>query len=246
MEKSQWKVEVLLAGSWRGATSVLLSHDQFHIVVDTGLPHEEHQLLSALKKRGLQPGDIHMVVNTHYHVDHVMNNCLFPCSVICGPQQSFEWCNAVYAALREPNWKQRILEYYPETYDYAGAEANMEKLRRFALRWWDVTRLGSATQFRWTETHALPEGLESLVTYGHVPAHLSLIVSGGPPRVVIAGDALMTRDHNEQVLTMIPYSREQALRDRARILSLSGRIIPGHDDEFLVPEAGAVESIPCT
>src|SRR5690348_14603274 len=92
-----WNVEVLLTGSWRGATSVLLSNSNLHILVDTGLPHEAHQLLEALQKRGLAPADIGVVIITHYHVDHVLNNCLFPSSLIYGAQESYEWCKALYA-----------------------------------------------------------------------------------------------------------------------------------------------------
>jgi glyoxylase-like metal-dependent hydrolase (beta-lactamase superfamily II) len=78
MADSGWKVSVLLTGSWRGATSVLLSNQRQHIVVDTGLPHEAHQLLNTLKQRGLAPADVGTVINTHFHVDHVLNNALFP------------------------------------------------------------------------------------------------------------------------------------------------------------------------
>jgi len=241
MRKPNWKAEVLLAGSWRGATSVLLSRDDYHIVVDTGLPHEAHQLQTALARRGIRPGDVQAIINTHYHIDHVLNNCLFPSAAIYGPQQSFEWCRAAYESLREPDWKQRALEYYPETYDYPDADANMAALRKFALRWWDVHRLGSPSQFRWTESVSLPEGLETVVTHGHVPGHISIIVDG-PTRIVVAGDALMTRDHDHRVLTMIPHNRQQAQRDRALILSLGGRIIPGHDDEFFNPSPDATEA----
>ena len=233
MSKMAWKIDVLLAGSWRGATSVLLSNGNLRIVVDTGLPHEDHLLLDALKKKGHTPSDIGMVINTHFHVDHVLNNNLFPSSLIYGPQESYEWCSELYCDLaNESEWKKRVLKYYPELYEYDQAEANMGKLRKLTLRWWDVQRLGSLSQFRWTETQGLPEGLESLVTQGHVPGHLSLIVPGDEQRTVIAGDALLTRDHDEQVLTMIPFSRKQFLLDRDLILSLGGRIIPGHDREF--------------
>jgi len=242
MGESAWKVEVLLTGSWRGATSALLSNGRQRLVVDTGLPHEAHQLLNALKKRGCAPADIQIVMNTHYHVDHVLNNCLFPGSLIYGPQQSYEWCKAAYSELRESDWKKRMLKYYPETYDYNDADANMERLRKFTLRWWDVKRVGALAQFRWTETHALPEGLEGLVTHGHVPGHLSLIVPECDQRTVVAGDAFLTRDHDEQVLTMIPYNRKQALLDRDLIMSSGGRIIPGHDREFTLSETRALET----
>jgi glyoxylase-like metal-dependent hydrolase (beta-lactamase superfamily II) len=245
MAESAWSVDVLLAGSWRGATSVLLSSGKLHAVVDTGLPHEAHQLLAALERKGLVPADIKMIINTHYHVDHVLNNCLFPASVIYGTRESYEWCTALYSDMaNEEGWVNRMLKYYPETFDYEHAEANMGKLRKFTLRWWELARLGLPSQFHWAENHPLPEGLQTLFTHGHVPGHMSLIVPGEGQRTVIAGDALLTRDHDEQVLTMIPQNRKQSLLDRSLILSFSGRIIPGHDHEFHLSGQSATQPTP--
>lgn len=241
----EWKAEVLLTGSWRGATSVLLSKGDLHAVVDTGLPHEAHQLQEALKKKGLAPSDIRMVINTHFHVDHVLNNSLFPSSEIYGTQESYEWCIALYSDMaNEAGWVQRVLKYYPETFDYEHAEANMGKLRKFTLRWWEVGRLGSRSQFRWAETHSLPEGLAPLFTQGHVPGHMSLIVPTAGRRTVIAGDALLTRDHDEQVLTMIPQNRQQSLLDRSLIFGSGERMIPGHDREFLLSGSAGAGTAP--
>jgi glyoxylase-like metal-dependent hydrolase (beta-lactamase superfamily II) len=111
----------------------------------------------------------------------------------------------------------------------------MGALRRFALRWWDGKRLGDPAHFRWIETHPLPDDLEFLVTNGHVPGHASVIVHHGDEPIIIAGDALLTREHDENVFTMIPHNREQFQHDRANILSRMGRIVPGHDGEFSVP-----------
>jgi glyoxylase-like metal-dependent hydrolase (beta-lactamase superfamily II) len=111
----------------------------------------------------------------------------------------------------------------------------MTKLRKLALRWWDPKRLGSSSQFRWIEKHALPSDLEGLLTSGHVPGHASIIVHGGEQRTVIAGDALLSRQHDEKVLTMIPHRRRQFQQDRARILAMRARILPGHDAEFSMP-----------
>jgi glyoxylase-like metal-dependent hydrolase (beta-lactamase superfamily II) len=231
--KSSWKAEVLLPGSWRGATSTLLSQGRHHIIVDTGMPHEAHRLLEALKQRGLNPSDIEMVVNTHFHVDHVLNNCLFPASEIYGSQQSHDWCCAAYADLLDvQNWEKLSLKYYPEQSEYEKAPEMMGALRRFALRWWDRKRLGDPSRFRWIETHPLPDHLEFLVTNGHVPGHLSVVIHNGGQPIVIAGDAVLTREHDENVFTMIPHHREQFQRDRARILAIAGRVLPGHDDAF--------------
>ena len=228
-----WKTDVLLPGSWRGATCTLLSRDHHHIIVDTGMPHEAHRLLQALEKRGLHPSDIRMVINTHFHVDHVLNNCLFPQSEIYGTQQSHDWCCEAYSdLLDEQNWVKLGLKYYPESADYERTSELMHALRRFALRWWDRKRLGDPSRFRWVETHALPDDLEFLVTNGHVPGHVSVIVHNSDSPIVIAGDAVLTREHDENVFTMIPHNRKQFQEDRARILAMMGRILPGHDGEF--------------
>ncbi len=233
MGKSSWDVSVLLPGTWRGATSVLLTNGSHHMVVDTGMAHEAHLLVQALEKKGLSPSDIDLVFNTHFHIDHVLNNALFPNSAIYGSQQCYDWCRAAYAdLLDEQNWERLALKYYPETHDYERSAELMVKLRKIALRWWDPHRLGDPSQFHWVETHPLPADLECLITSGHVPGHVSLIIHGEGGRVVVAGDALLTRDHDEQVLTMIPVSRKIFQEDRERILSIPGRILPGHDQEF--------------
>ncbi len=230
---SSWKTEVLLQGSWRGATSTLLTRGHHHIIVDTGMSHEAHRLLKALEQRGIKPSDIHMVINTHFHVDHVMNNCLFPQSDIYGSQQSYEWCCDAYADLLDvPNWEKLSLKYYPESPDYERTSEMIGALRRFALRWWDRKRLGEPSRFRWTETQPLPDDLEFLVTNGHVPGHVSVVVHNGDCPTVIAGDAVLTRERDDSVFTMIPHNRAQFQRDRARILSITGRILPGHDGDF--------------
>ena len=99
-----------------------------------------------------------------------------------------------------------------------------------------MERLGAPEQFRWIETHPLPEGIEAFVTSGHVPGHVSLLVSTGENVTVIAGDALLSREReeDERVATMIPHHSEQFRLDRARLLGLGDRILPGHDHEFTV------------
>ncbi|MGH9327363.1 MAG: MBL fold metallo-hydrolase [Terriglobia bacterium] len=234
MADSKWKVDVLLQGNWRGASSVLLTNGRSPVLVDTGMPHDAHQLVKALEERRLRTRDIHFIINTHFHFDHVSNNSLFPQSVIYATQQSHDWCQALYADLADSaRWKTRLLHYYPEICQFEKAEDTMSKLRKIALRWWDVKRIGSPSQFRWLEKHALPDGIEALFTTGHVPGHASLVIRNCATRTLVAGDALLTRTHDDRVLTMIPFSRAQYRRDREQLLSISGWIIPGHDEPFI-------------
>jgi glyoxylase-like metal-dependent hydrolase (beta-lactamase superfamily II) len=236
MANPSWKIDILLPGSFRGASSVLLSSGYHHIVVDTGLPHEEALLVAALSRKGLKPSDVGIVVNTHFHVDHVLNNRLFPQSLIYAPEESYDWARRLYTDLRvENDWEKLMLKYYPEVMAYEKAASYMAALRKFALRWWDEARLGAPSQFRWMETQPLPEGMEAVFTSGHVPGHASLLVSNGHERTVVAGDALLSREHDDQILTMIPVNKAMYQRDREMILSLGGRIVPGHDAEFQEP-----------
>jgi len=229
MRQPEWTVEVLLAGSWRGATSSLLSSDGQRIVVDTGLPHEAHQLVRALEARNLKPRDVTAVINTHFHVDHVLNNLLFSGVPIYAAQQSYDWCCALYSDLADQlHWDKLLLKYYPETWEYEKAREHMTGLRKFALRWWDPQRLGDLAQFRWIEKQPLPPGLEGIVTSGHVPGHLSLVVRGPQRATLVAGDVVLSREHEEQVATMIPHNRVQFQKDRDRLL------VPGHDCGFTV------------
>jgi len=233
MNNNSWKTDVLLAGNWRGATSTLLSRKDHHVIIDTGMPHEGHRLIEALAKRGLQPSDISMIINTHFHVDHVLNNCLFPASEIYATQQSYDWCCAVYSDLLDnQNWETLALKYYPEAAEYGEEQQLKDALRRYALRWWDRKRLGDPSRFRWIENHTWPEDLEFLVSSGHVPGHASVIVHHAEQPTVIAGDVVLSREHDENVLTMIPHNRKQFQEDRARVLAMKAHIVPGHDDEF--------------
>ena len=238
MRKPEWKAETLLAGGWRSATSVLLSNGSHHWVVDTGMPHEEHLLVEALQQRGLKTSDIEAIINTHFHIDHVLNNSLFPSSVIYATQESYDWCCSLYSDLADDQrWEKLVLKYYPETLEYNHAIEHMHQMRKFTLRWWDRKRLGSPSQLRWFESHSLPDGLEVLVTSGHVPGHISVIIPEGTHATVVAGDACLSRSEDTRILTMIPRNREQSIRDREQVLALGKRIFPGHDVEFTNSES---------
>ena len=233
MAISGWKADTLLPGSWRNAASVLLSDGNRHLVVDTGMAHEEHLLVEALSQRGLSTSDIEGIVTTHFHIDHVLNNSIFPESIIYATQESHDWCCALYSDLMDnQNWEKLVLKYYPQTFEYDHAVEHLHQMRKFTLRWWDKKRLGSPAQLRWLESNSLPDGLEIHVTSGHVPGHVSVIVAEKDQTTVVAGDACLSRLADVQVLTMIPRDREQSRMDRDQVLSLGTRIFPGHDVEF--------------
>lgn len=69
-------------GTFRADGTITLITGPRTILVDTGGPWDRDFLLLKLKERGLGPGDIHVVVGTHGHSDHVGNLSLFPKAMI--------------------------------------------------------------------------------------------------------------------------------------------------------------------
>ncbi|XP_019733091.1 metallo-beta-lactamase domain-containing protein 1 [Hippocampus comes] len=70
-------------GTFRAdGTVTLVTGDGNNILVDTGGPWSRDFLVESLRKKGLEPGDIHLVVGTHGHSDHVGNLNLFPSAVV--------------------------------------------------------------------------------------------------------------------------------------------------------------------
>lgn len=60
------------------STSTLVTSEDHIIVVDTSSPQFRPLLLDGLRRLGVDPLKVDMVVNTHLHHDHCSNNDLFP------------------------------------------------------------------------------------------------------------------------------------------------------------------------
>jgi glyoxylase-like metal-dependent hydrolase (beta-lactamase superfamily II) len=73
-------------------STVTLITDQTNgqnILVDTGLASEKDELLSDLSDNNLIPSDIHILINTHAHPDHIGNNDLFPKAQFIGHRREY-------------------------------------------------------------------------------------------------------------------------------------------------------------
>ncbi|XP_026208132.1 metallo-beta-lactamase domain-containing protein 1 [Anabas testudineus] len=64
-------------GTFRADGTITLIRGPKTILVDTGGPWDRDFLLKTLKERGVEPGDINLVVGTHGHSDHIGNLGLF-------------------------------------------------------------------------------------------------------------------------------------------------------------------------
>ncbi len=236
---SPWTVDPLLEGSGYSSTCTLLTSGDHRVIVDTGLSIQGDALLDALAARRLDPADIDLVINTHLHVDHCGNNALFARAAIYMSRDESRWTLAFYDALFHSRTPERVVaEFYPEASARDLQPRTVRNVTRLARLFWSVSRLGDERQIRWTETAALPDGLEILPTPGHTPHHLSIRVAALEP-VVVAGDAVLSEDAEAAVRTMIPHSRERFLATRQALVDRGERIVPGHGRPFVPRPAGA-------
>jgi glyoxylase-like metal-dependent hydrolase (beta-lactamase superfamily II) len=235
-----WHVDVLLEGSSVMSSCTLVSSRACRVLVDTSLSIEEPALLAALRARHLEPADIDVVVNTHLHIDHCGNNALFPRAAIYASKAEFDWALAFYDAIFASPVPERVAgAFYPELAASDVKTRTIRSVARIARLFWNRSRLGDESRFRWLESSNLPAGLEVLETPGHTPHHLSIRVGGISP-VIIAGDAVLAAAADAKVRTMIPYSLAQAVETRRALVESGAMIVPGHGPAF---EPGAADPV---
>ena len=157
--------------------SFLVRSDGHTILFDTGLgpkpaddPNAAHgELVGDLKSKGLNVGDIDMVVMTHLHRDHVGWNLQ---SENGRYQPTFPraryWVSAKdWEACYNPEYKDR----------FPNAPACV----------WPLEELGLIVLY--DGEHALTSHLTALPTPGHTPGHMSIVVSSEGERALLMGDA---------------------------------------------------------
>jgi 4-pyridoxolactonase len=180
--------------------SILIEHAEGRFLIDSGfdydhvmkvLPFEkplqtpDQTVPGALKLLGLEPKDIGVVVNSHFHFDHVGGNKYFPhAKKICHRDEIAQ------AATPQPF---EVLGYSDLTFSAEAAEAR-----------------GKADQLTAGQTHGnstfetidgdveLAKGLHLLFTPGHAIGHYSLLVEFGARRpILFTIDAAYTQQNLE-------------------------------------------------
>src|SRR5438876_11458557 len=175
--------------------------------------HPGEEISARVEALGRDPTKIDLVINSHFHFDHVGGNAQIP--------------NATLLVQRR-EWD-------------AGMDPDSAAKRGFNPRDFDLghkLRLvdGEHDVFGDGSVVCLP-------THGHTPGHQSLRVRIGNPDIVMAGDACYLRRTLEHLhLPAAVYDREQMLESlrRLRVLRDKGAvIITGHDPEMweTVPQA---------
>lgn len=61
---------------------MILIKDQLPILIDTGFGSDVKETEKLIKEVGVSPEELHLIVNTHYHSDHVGGNFHFQKSMV--------------------------------------------------------------------------------------------------------------------------------------------------------------------
>jgi N-acyl homoserine lactone hydrolase len=171
------------------------------------------EVSARLAAIGRDPGEIDLIINSHFHFDHVGGNALIPNATLLVQRREWE-------AAMDPDIAARH-GYNPRDFDLG------HKLRLVDGEY-DVFGDGSVV---------------CLPTHGHTPGHQSLRLRLDSGEVVLAADACyFCRTLRERRLPRHMHDREAMLAslDRLEALERGGaRIFFGHDPEFwqTVPQA---------
>lgn len=163
--------------AWLPIGCFLIRTGSRHVLVDAGLGPAMSdagdrmllvggQLPLGLRAVGVSPGDIDAVICTHLHADHC--GWLFDLDGAPVFPKAGLWFGA-------GDWEHFVLS----------PQARMPDHIRYGLRNADGSRIHLLTQ----DTTVVP-GVDVMMTPGHTPGHLSVVVSSAGRRALLLGDAV--------------------------------------------------------
>lgn len=235
-----WRVHIAMAGLPLQSCSVLLIGERERVLVDTGFSSHDTILRQGLERAGVAPEAITAVINTHFHLDHVGCNGLFPRARVYASRQDYEWAVRIYESVCGGEERREVFRsFYPEVTDEEFDRMDQARLLQL-IRWlWDPTMLGDLGRYQWIEDGKWPfAGLRWLPTPGHTPGHGSIAVDGADNSYLILGDARAFQDDATVGYDMPPHNLAQYHQSRRLVDAFAGVLIPGHDDPFAqVPAA---------
>jgi glyoxylase-like metal-dependent hydrolase (beta-lactamase superfamily II) len=170
-------------------TALLIRAYGKNILVDTGLGSKEdgkfHRIfaversptiLESLKRCGLSPGDIHMVINTHLHFDHAGGNTIRDGKGVVRP--SFPKA-----------------QYFIQQGEFEDAARANERTRA-SYRRDNFTPIAHVNQWEFLhgDTELVP-GVTAVVTAGHTRCHQSVKIESEGKVAFFLGDLIPTVSH---------------------------------------------------
>ena len=177
---------------------------------------------SQLRKRGLEPGEVPIVVMTHLHLDHTSAISEFPSSTFVLSET--EWKAAAQGSSPLMNGYRR--SHFDYAFDYRTIDFNRDNIDSYASfgRTFDLFGDGS---------------IHLAFTPGHSPGHMSIVCRLAEHDFVIGGDAMYMIGQLDGSVPPPPRPHDaHNLRRSLQELRLfrtqfpDAVITPGHDPDF--------------
>lgn len=170
-------------------TTLLVRAKGKNILVDTGLGSKEDEkfqrmfavertptMLESLKRLGLGPDDIHLVINTHLHFDHAGGNTI----------------RAEDGSIRSAFPKARYMIQRGEFED--AAQANERTMASYRTDSFTPIAQIDQWEFLHGDTEVVP-GITAVVTAGHTRYHQSVKIQSEGETAFFLGDLIPTVSH---------------------------------------------------
>jgi len=176
----------------------------------------EQAVPAQLRARGIEHGDVRLVVMTHLHLDHASAMSEFP-------EATFVFTRAEWEAATEPRGWTRgyVRSQFDHAFDYRLIDFESREVDSYATFGRSVDLLGDGS-------------IRAVYTPGHTRGHMSVILRLRNREALIAGDAIYTgRTLTEGVLPALMQD-EHLFRRSLKEIQLyddtrDALIVPGHD-----------------
>jgi glyoxylase-like metal-dependent hydrolase (beta-lactamase superfamily II) len=179
----------------------------------------DQALRFQLPQRGVEPGDVRVVVMTHLHIDHASAVVDFPQATFVVDQR--EWSSAVHHGARR-GYHHRQFDH---AFDWRTLDYSADQVESFAgfARSLDLFGDGS---------------VRVVSTPGHTPGHQSVVLRTATGEVLLTGDATYTRRALDQSVLPTVIDDEHLYRRSVKELreyvsqTPGAVVITGHDTEL--------------
>lgn len=185
-------------------TCLLIQTGSQNIVVDTGLGQKldakrraiwnlsrpQGDLLDGLRRLGVEPGDVSLVINTHLHADHCSGNTTFNDDM-----------GAVLPSFLNAEHVVQRREFEDAT------SPNERTAATYLAINWDVLVENGQLRLLDGDTDLAP-GVRGVVTPGHTPGHMSVVIESSGEYAMFTCDLASYAVHFERLGWMTAYDVE--------------------------------------
>jgi glyoxylase-like metal-dependent hydrolase (beta-lactamase superfamily II) len=170
-----------------------------------------------LRKLGIEPAEVRLIVMTHLHLDHASGMVQFPGATFVFSKQEWEKANEPRAVT-----DGYVHKHFDHAFDYRLLDFDDPDVGSFAGFGRSFDLLGDGS-------------IRVAFTPGHTMGHMSVILRGGEREVLVTGDAAYTRHAldtgHKPWLMQDEHLFARSLREVQRYIERtpSAVVVPGHD-----------------